>query len=211
MLKNYFVDPFGVIHQQNIGEFSKDYASQYNSYGELSNYMAYLRYGYIMGVVSQAKFFKPSTILDIGYGNGAFLSVCQKAGMSAFGYDVSDTPVPEGCTKIDTLSNPGEFDIITMFDSLEHFRDLNTVYYLPARWLFISVPNCVDGWDDYWFESWKHRRPDEHLHHFNATSLRKFVTYEDRWKYVTHSYIEDVIRKSDQPRNILTMVFTRDG
>ena len=212
MLKNYFKDPFGVIHQRNVEEFSKDYAAQYNDYGELSNYMGYLRYGYMQGVCKEP-FFKINSVLDIGYGNGAFLKVCQQAGIESYGYDIGECGVPSGCIRLDNLPTEDNtkdyFDVITMFDSLEHFDDLTFVYDLPTKFLVISVPNCRAGNNDEWFENWKHRRPNEHLHHFNYNSLPNLLTYQDQYKLISSSYVEDVIRKGPEPKNILTMVFKK--
>lgn len=207
MLENYYKDPFGVIHQREIGTFEKDYASQYNNYGELSNYMAYLRYGYIHGVIG-----KPSNILDIGYGNGSFLKVCRAAGVESFGYDVSDAPVPVGCVKIQESEIRNRyFDVITMFDSYEHFSDLEVIREFCCKHIVISVPNCdypSHYHSDRWFSTWKHRRPDEHLHHFNTESLKKYVEYGGKFECIATSFVEDVIRKGPDP-NILTMVFKR--
>ena len=49
--------------------------------------------------------------------------------------------------------------------------------------------------NDEWFESWKHRKPDEHLWHFNRDSLNKFM---ERMGYVmiSSTNIEDTIRKN---------------
>jgi len=71
----------------------------------------------------------------------------------------------------------------------------------------ISVPNCHYK-DDEWFENWKHRRPNEHLWHFNKESLVKFMK---RMGFVLCSYsnLEDTIRKNNDQieTNILTCVF----
>lgn len=60
------------------------------------------------------------------------------------------------------------------------------------------------------FENWKHRRPDEHLWHFNLESLTKFMQ-EICYEKITHSNIEDVIRKpSSDYTNILSAVFKKN-
>lgn len=207
MLDNYYADSYGVIHQIEVKEFNKDYASQYNSYGELSNYISYLRYGWIVGAINK----QPSSILDIGYGNGAFLKVCKQAGVEeCYGEDVSNYPVPDGCysIKYDNIFNRS-FDIITMFDSFEHFKDLSFIENLKCTYLVISVPNCCFGDNDEWFKNWKHRREDEHLHHFNTYSLRVYCETLG-YQAITVSAIEDVIRKdSNYNPNIITMCFKK--
>lgn len=213
MLDNYYTDPFGVVHQRNVDNFKKDYAAQYNGYGELSNYMSYLRYGYMIGAC-KPEYSSIKKVLDIGYGNGSFLKVCQQAGLQATGYDIDKYPVPEGCFKVKDIPSIDDskhtvFDVVTMFDSFEHFEDLNFVYNLPTDFLVISVPNAHSAHRDDWFEKWKHRRPNEHLHYFDLHSLRDMLTYKNFYKFITHSYIEDVIRKGEESKNILTMVFKR--
>ena len=64
--------------------------------------------------------------------------------------------------------------------------------------------------DEEWFENWKHRRPDEHLWHFDKESL---VNFMNRMGYVlvSHTNLEDTIRKNSQQKetNILTCVFRK--
>jgi len=209
MLENYYKDLFGIVHQKQIKEFKKDYATQYDGYGELSNYMAYLRYGFISGVIPH----RVNSILDVGYGNGAFLNVCKDNIKNCYGYDISDTPVPEGCTKLSTMiGHEGNLlrycEVVTFFDSLEHFSTIEFIKDLPCSYIVVSVPNCKREDDDAWFETWKHRREDEHLHHFNLISIKRFFDYAG-WDLIKSSYLEDTIRKSDEDANILTVIFKR--
>ena len=99
------------------------------------------------------------------------------------------------------------YDVITFFDSLEHFEDIEFVKDLKCRVVCISVPYCHNKSDE-WFENWKHRRPNEHLWHFDKDSLVKFM---ERMGFVLCSYsnLEDTIRKNpDQEEpNILTCIF----
>ena len=50
-------------------EYNYQYSNIYNSYGEKSNYLSYLRLGVLLGTLNNI----PNSILDVGYGNGAFL------------------------------------------------------------------------------------------------------------------------------------------
>jgi hypothetical protein len=60
---------------------------------------------------------------------------------------------------------------------------------------------------DEWFSTWKHRKPDEHLHHFDLSSLTNFMRSQG-FRLVGHSNVEDTIRKSVSTLpNILTAVF----
>ena len=58
-------------------------------------------------------------------------------------------------------------------------------------------------------ETWKHRKPDEHLWHFDEKSLQNFMT---RMGYETINIcnLEDLTRHNNQPyQNILTGLFKK--
>jgi len=203
MLENYRRLHNGIIQQMvyNIVNYNESYAKdRYDSYGELSNYMSFLRYGYIKGLVNF------NSILDIGYGNGDFLDVCKRT-TRCYGHDISGYPIPEGCVFLDfneCLEIP--IDVVTFFDSLEHFEDIEFVKKLNTKFVVISVPEC-HYFSDEWFKEWKHRRPDEHLYHFNKESLKDFML-EMGFELVQFSNVEDIIRDNGHAySNILTGFF----
>jgi hypothetical protein len=207
MLDNYFKNKDGIVYQvdkQPIN-YDKEYVNtRYVKYGELPTYMAHLRLGNIIGSLSRV----PKSILDVGYGDGSFLKVCSNIIPKCYGYDVSSYPAPEGCEVVSSMTD-NSYDVITFFDSLEHFEDIEFVKDLKCSVVCISVPNCHYK-DDEWFENWKHRRPNEHLWHFNKESLVNFMT---RMGFVlcSSTNLEDIIRKNldQEESNILTCVFRR--
>jgi hypothetical protein len=199
-MENYVKDDFGVIHQVKKNEFFKDYGVERNNYGEVSNYLSYLRLGFIQGTLPVDNF---STVLDVGFGNGDFLRACQKYFKVCAGYDLFYDYLPEGCVKEESLHN-NYYDVVTFFDSLEHFDDIKVLDKIKCKYVVISVPNCISD-DPEWFMNWKHRRPDEHLHHFSANSLCLFLNSQG-YSIHTISYFEDTIRKSPGVNNILTVV-----
>lgn len=177
-------------------------------------------------------------VLDVGYGNGAFLDMAIKripidpGYTRVAGYDITGVEVPEGCERIyclpvyaSSIINNSWFDLITFWDCLEHFPDLSFVRGLMASTVAVSLPwchfmqiaaqqndpSCFGAFDKAveWFKSWHHRKPNEHLHHFNPDSL-KLTMASLGWKLVSFSNIEDMIRKPrDERENILTAVFTK--
>jgi hypothetical protein len=164
--------------------------------------MSYLRYGYLVGVLGRI----PESIVDVGYGNGAFLKVCSKNNTKCYGFDVSDYPLPNSCEKLYNLDS--FFDVITFFDSLEHFDDISFVKDLKCNYICISVPECHYFSDD-WFATWKHRRPNEHIWHFNKESLDNFMK-DSGFALVSYTNIEDTIRKNNEEySNILTCVYKK--
>ena len=206
MIENYLINEDGVVYQmdkQHI-DYTKDYVNdRYVKYGELPTYMGYLRLGNIIGSLNRV----PKSILDVGYGDGSFLRVSKNVIPKCYGYDISTYPIPEGCTLVQDITE-NFYDIITFFDSLEHFEDIEFVKDLKCSAVCISVPNCHYK-NDEWFENWKHRRPNEHLWHFNKESLCAFMK---RMGYVlvTSSNIEDTIRKNNEEEsNILTCIFKK--
>jgi hypothetical protein len=206
MLNNYTKLNNGLIKQEKIFDAKQKYDveyidKRYNAYGKLSEYMSYLRLGYLLGSCDSTI----TSILDVGYGNGDFLDAAAKVIPNCYGFEVNDYPIPKGCTEVSAIYN-FQYDVVCFFDVLEHFDDIYEIKKLNTKYIYISVPECHYLSDD-WFYVWKHRRPDEHLWHFNRQSLVNFMT-ELNYKVVALSNMEDTIRKGDgQTSNILTGLF----
>lgn len=206
-LKDYTFLPNGVIKQININKkrvYDKNYVNtSYNTYGDKVKTISGLRLGYLIGSINKI----PNSILDVGYGNGDFLNLAKSYIPNCYGSDISGYPVPEGITFVDSIFN-SFYDVICFFDVLEHFDDIYDVRKLNCEYVFISVPWC-HYFSDEWFLNWKHLRPDEHLWHFNDTSLATFFN-ECGYSLVNKSNIEDSVRCNNQPyQNILTCVFKK--
>lgn len=195
---NYSIDEFGIIHQIEKDSFFKDYGIERNNYGEISKYLSYLRLGFIQSVANNPEY----SILDVGFGNGDFLKACSKYYKTTAGYDLIYDYLPKESKRENDLFK--YYDIITFFDSLEHFNNINIISKLDCKYLIISVPNCKT-FEENWFMNWKHRRPNEHLYHFNENSLCQFII-SNKFEILKISYFEDTIRKSEQEKNILTVV-----
>ena len=207
MLENYSKDELGVIHQINKKPFIYDteYVEvRYKTIPAIVSYMSYLRLGYIYNSIPRF-----TSLLDVGFGSGDFLKAVQNYTLNVSGYDVFyNENLPEGASRIASLVD-NYYDIITFFDSLEHFDSLDFVKQLQCNYIVVSVPWCHYLNDD-WFENWKHRRPDEHLHHFNHDSLINFMKFSG-YKIITYSDVEDIIRKpTDNLPNILTAIFKKE-
>ena len=205
MIKNYEQLANGVIKQKNYEkiEYGYDYSSKRN-YGVKGIKISYLRLGFIVGAIKHI----PSDVLDIGYGNGDFLSASKTIVKNCYGFDISNYPTPDGIQKLNQISDfNGE--VITMFDVLEHFEDISVVKDFKCKYLIISLPEC-HYFSEEWFENWKHRKPNEHLWHFNKKSLTNFMEEMD-YKPLSFSNIEDSVRLSDGPySNILTVAFEKN-
>lgn len=209
MLTNYTKDQWGVVHQTTRSKFvyDKSYVEQrYQPIPQLVQQISHLRLGYVMGSVTQ----RPQRILDVGFGTGDFLKTCAKLGMITSGCDLYSDFLPENTAFVEHPTQ-GQYDVITFFDSLEHFETLDWIRDLDTKWVVISLPWCHYPHDDMWFESWKHRKPDEHLHHFNHHSLQSWMASQG-YRCENWCNVEDVIRMPvDNLPNILTATFEKNS
>jgi hypothetical protein len=205
MIDNYSKNSDGVIYQVEKKPF--DYTGGYNNYykqiQDSTRYTSYLRLGYIIGSIG----YVPQSILDVGYGTGAFLQACETEVKERYGHDISGWEVPSGCKFVDNILE-NHYDVITFFDSLEHMNDIEFVKDLNCNYICISVPDC-HYFNDEWFTDWKHRKPDEHLWHFNKESLKSFM-HRMGYSTVNTCNVEDITRINNlEYTNILTGIFKK--
>jgi hypothetical protein len=208
MIENYLKLNNGIIKQNNIIDEKQIYnvnyiKDRYDTYSQKSMYMSYLRLGFLMGSCDN----QIKNILDVGYGNGDFLKAASNSIPNCYGFEVNSYEIPEKCLTVNDIYEK-EYDVVCFFDVLEHFDNIYEIKNLKTKYIYISVPEC-HYFSDEWFLNWKHRRPDEHLWHFNLNSLCEFMK-EIGFKLVKFSNIEDSIRKpQDEHTNILTALFEK--
>lgn len=204
MLNNYIIDTLGVIKQDKVEPFvyDNDYINHYVDLDETGQgkKMSKLRYDLMKNVIKK----DIKTILDVGCGSGAFIKYCEKQGIeNVFGMDLVKTN-----NIIYKEDFNDEYDVITFYDSLEHFQSLDFLDTIKTKFLIISLPWCNYVSDD-WFLTWKHRKENEHIWFFNDISLEKFMNSKGFYK-IHLSNIEDTIRiSSEDTPNILTMIFKK--
>jgi hypothetical protein len=214
---HYYEDENGVIKQHNPQPFIYDekYCSTYDTpeYKKGSDILQALRLSYCLGIVGHelGGFYglENLSLLDVGYGNGAFLKFCQKCSniKKLYGYDITGIKIP-GVEVIPDLHFV-RADIITFWDCLEHFNDVSFLHNIDASIIVVSLPYChIKEKGIQWFDTWKHRKPNEHIRHFDRISLMKFMRSYG-WKNISLSYHEDIIRAGVDSPNILTMAFKR--
>lgn len=217
MINNYRKLNTGAIKQIVIEPFKYDekyVQDRYDTYGVQCDMMSYLRYGFIVGSINK----KPNSVLDVGYGNGSFLKICKNAGAETFGTDVSHYELKFGKALAFDKCLDKYFDVITFFDSLEHFENIDFLEKLQCEFICISLPNCMynaiekkDGelQADAYFSNWKHRREHEHIWHFDIATLEKTMKLY-KYKLINFEHIEDIIRKpTTNFPNILTAIFKK--
>jgi hypothetical protein len=207
MIDNYNITEEGIIKQIKKEKFNYDYdySNNYNSQNYLKESLILnsLRLSFVISSFKKI----PNSILDVGYGNGSFLDLSKRKIKNCYGFDVSDYPVPFNCKKIEDIMGI-KVDVITFWDSLEHFDDIYFLKDLQCDIICISMPWChwESDLDDEWFSQWKHRKPNEHLWHFNSKSLTKFMNSQGYEVILNDLEFEDYVRISSDIRqpNILT-------
>lgn len=123
----------------------------------------------------------PSTLVDVGCGDGSFLLEARRAGWTVLGTEVNDripSPGLEIRGSIADLGAGAPFGCITLWHSLEHFkhpthalRDLARML-VPGGVLVVAVPDSR-GWQARLFDRhWLHLDVPRHLYHFSLPSLR---------------------------------------
>ncbi len=186
--------------------YDASYAHQYDH--RPHEEMSRLRWGFIQRHLALRS---GSRVLDIGYGNGAFLKHAQRAGMEIFGIDLhgEDFGIPEV-----SYSSPIDYDLVCFFDSIEHLPHFDDILLLNARHVIVSVPDTPELLLSQ-PRSWRHYKPGEHLHYFSRDSLDLLI---HRWGLVhkiAEGHPEDAIRGKltieGQPyNNIYTAIYGRD-
>lgn len=214
MLDNYEMDAFGVIHQVAFTPitYDKQYISYYEDLSDRTIKLGYQRLGWILGLLGEM----PRSVLEIGYGTGTFIEAAQITGVpDCAGYDIAEFPLPDGVRFAgweDALRS--EWDLVAMFDVLEHIPDLSFLDRLKARHLAIAVPYCrfreLGEAGEAWFRTWRMRLPNEHLHHFDRESLVALLAHHG-FACVTLNCFEDGIRlrPGETGPNILCGFFSK--
>ena len=197
MLDNYEVDGFGVIHQIDFTpiRYDKQYISYYEDLSDRTIKLGYQRLGWVLGLTGEI----PRSVLEIGYGTGTFIEAARITGVAdCAGFDIARFPLPEGVRFIEwDEALASRWDLVAMFDVLEHIPDLSFLALLRTRYLAVAVPYCrcreLGPHGDEWFRTWRMRLPNEHLHHFDRESLVALLAHSG-FECVTLNCFEDGIR-----------------
>lgn len=126
-------------------------------------------------------------LLDIGCGDGSFLHAASAAGWTVTGTEIggaAELSKELGIDVRDSIEHArdrGPFDAITMWHTLEHFRDPERVVaaareqLTPDGVLVIAVPDA-DGLQARVFGGrWFHLDVPRHLYHFTRGSLERLL------------------------------------
>jgi SAM-dependent methyltransferase len=206
---NYKIDKYGVITQKNPSAFDYDqnYLNSYRKIKEKCILLSNIRLEYLKQRTEEV-----FSLLDFGSGTGEFLEEANKQIENVYSYDLIQKDFDFATTLTIDEVNSKRFDVVCFFDSLEHTTSpRDVIKTIDTKYIFISVPWCYyETKGEKWFMDWKHRKPDEHLHHFNEKSLSEFMK-SCGYETIDVSNIEDVIRirYDKELPNILSGIFKK--
>jgi 2-polyprenyl-3-methyl-5-hydroxy-6-metoxy-1,4-benzoquinol methylase len=145
------------------------------------------------GYIGQIKKYKKDgKLLDIGCNIGLFLKVAKQNGFNATGVELNDECARYGrqnfevkifsdhLEKIDFQKD--DFDIITLFDVLEHIPDISGFVaevkriLKPDGLLVIQSPNIGSVMAKLTRSKWEWLCPPDHLYHFTPETIMRFLT-----------------------------------
>jgi len=204
MIENYTQIADGHWHQiEPTGDIMKYDEKYMQYYTKMDDRMSRLRYNLLVDHLEPFK-----SILDVGYGDGNFLQYCFNRFVTCFGTDISNYPLPEGINFVENASDV-EVDVITFFDSLEHRTEADLLPFLKSlktKNIVVSLPWCHGAMGPEYFQTWKHRKPNEHFHHFDYIGLVNLLDNAG-FRTVHVCNAEDEIRKPvNYLPNILTVI-----
>lgn len=187
-MKNYTINKFGIVNQINVNDFTYD-----NTYIKLlksSDDIQKIRLEYIKSIFGNKKL----KCLEFGPGNGHFIEYNKKVNSNLYidGFDIVDTPYS---TVDKETALKTKYDIVLLYDVLEHFSNMNTLFDYTFDYAIISSPYMESfKWFSQNHKYWHHFKPNEHLYYFNEFGIQKWVE-SNNYKLIDFNFIEDEIRK----------------
>ena len=142
--------------------------------------------------VVKRHFAKPGRVLDVGCAAGYFLSVMQQEGWDVTGVEPSDPIRAQAAERIgadnvhggllhEVPLEPGSFDLITLWDVLEHIPDPVAALahartlLAPGGKLLIETQNVDSRAAAMLGPKWQHYKHAEHIYHFNPKTIRRVL------------------------------------
>jgi SAM-dependent methyltransferase len=130
---------------------------------------------------------RSKNVLDVGCATGIFLEYCKEKNINAKGIDISSKMIEKAkrkglnCKTGDLFSLSEKFDLIALWDVIEHFINpkeaLKKVYQLLEKEGDIIIQTPVRGLiSENFKEEWRHYNPPQHIYLFNQNSLFYLLT-----------------------------------
>lgn len=175
---------------------------------------------------------KNGKLLDIGAATGFFMNLAEKRGFDVTGVEISDFAAESGRRKNlniitgDIFSPPfpeQHFDVITMFDVIEHVPDPKATLLEARRilknrgFLVINTPDAQSLWARFLGSHWQLILLPEHIHYFSPKNISEYLqkngfetTINTKiGKRFTLQYIFKMLYKWSGSRIFLTNIFSK--
>lgn len=191
-------DKYGFWKQIDPKSFTYD--ESYKSAQGTTKEMSWLRLGVLLGVLDKpVSSLKDWWVCDVGSGNGTFAKEASKVFGNVREYDLSGNSISE-----EELYSR-YWDVIFLTDVLEHYVDIEDLFKINFKYLFLSFPETpyVADWRE--LKDWRHYKPDEHIWMLNKDGVVKWLEDNGRRAIYTGNP-EDIIRKSPYNVNISTVI-----
>lgn len=135
---------------------------------------------------------KINSILDIGCGNGNFVYTALEKGFDAYGVDLSDDRICCGkenlnlkdkiyCGRAEDIFADRQFDIITLWDAIEHLQDPKSVLtnikklcHKNTR-IFIYTMSLDSLTYKIFLKKWNYINPVQHLYYFSDKTMAELL------------------------------------
>lgn len=166
----YPAEQRGATYLKNAGYFTRRYR---RNIGSIKEYAA------------------TGKLLDVGCNIGFFLKVARDEGFETTGVELNKESAAYGRERfgLDIRSdyleniafNDGSFDVVTLFDVLEHIPDmasfLNEVHRImkPGGLLTVQLPNIASLMADLTRSHWNWLTPPDHLYHFTPETIVRLL------------------------------------
>ena len=196
------IDEYGFWRQIDPKPFKYD--DEYKAVQKTTPEMSWLRLGYLFSAI-QPDVCRSFKCVDVGSGNGCFAKEASRFFTNGvMEYDLSGNTISD-----DELYGT-EWDLIFLTDVLEHYHDIEDLFKIPFRNVFLSFPEtpCVSDLNQ--LSGWRHFRPDEHIWYLNASCVKKWLA-DHGCMILSCGSPEDAIRKPPEGFgvNISTVIARR--
>ena len=155
------------------------------------------------------------SVFDIGAATGYFLDIAKSKNWATYGSEISNYSYNLSRVKghkmvlggLEKYDDTLQFGMVTMWDVLEHLKELNLYLKGVNRilkdegWVLINTINAKSLWAKLWGKNWNMIIPPEHLFYFSKKNLNKLledngfqiVEYRKMFKKFSLSYIFKVL------------------
>ena len=173
--------------EEIVGIYEADYSQRYVDKRERKLWRARRR------VRQMRRYVRGGRWLDIGCSACFILEAARTAGFEVYGSDVDPTGLEYGRREFGLVNlhhgffeeagcQPGFFDVITLYDVIEHVADLNRTVEELAR--VLAPDGIIEVWTPdvgHWrrpqpLQSWNAIMPSKHLYYFDQHTLDRLVS-----------------------------------